>query len=98
MTKQLDEKAEAAWEAYKHSMRHHPRRQLRRRDFIAGYVQGTQDEHVRTMVTVLPVNLALERLSVAIDQDPTLVDRMWTLYPKTMRSLMKFLRGEYVTS
>lgn len=37
--------AEAAWANYRDvEMRHHPRRQLRKRDFIAGYMHGRRDE------------------------------------------------------
>lgn len=90
----LDEKAQAAWETYKISMRNHPRRQLRKRDFIAGYASGVLAEMERTMTVVVPANLALYKLTRDIEEDPTLYDRLWEIYPNTMRKLMKVLRGE----
>jgi hypothetical protein len=48
------EDAEAAWKLYKIAMRNHPRRQLRKRDFIGGYIGGIATERARQMLHVHP--------------------------------------------
>lgn len=80
-----------AWRAYKHQRRDYPRRQLRRRDFLAGYAYGVADERERTQKYVIPHTLRLHDLIKAMSEDPTLADRIRAEIPETVKALTKML-------
>jgi hypothetical protein len=87
-----EEKALAAWQAYKVVMRDHPRRQLRRREFIAGYLEGIRVERKRTQKYVVPANLTVYELVRTLDDNPYFLSELQEQIPETLTRLATFLR------
>lgn len=90
----VEDRAQQAWEAYKVSMRNHPRRQLRKRDFIAGFTQGVVTEAERTQKYVVPANLTLFGLLRDLQAHPELAQELQAEIPETINKLIRYLRGE----
>lgn len=88
------ERAEQAWIVYRDAqVRVRPRRQLRRVEFIAGYLQGVRAERDRTREHVTPMNLKLYDLLRALDENPGLADRLREVIPETVKKVVTFLES-----
>ena len=86
------ERAMKAWESYRDSYtRNNPRRQLRRREFIAGFVAGATLERDRTQRYVTPMNQKLYSLVRDLDENPGLAKYLQAAIPETIKKLVTFL-------
>lgn len=81
-----------AWESYRDSfVRNNNRRQLRRREFLAGFMAGLETERDRTRKYVTPLNQRLYELVRNMDEDPMLAATINAAIPETVKKLVKFL-------
>jgi len=86
------EKAQAAWVQYRDAfVRNNNRRQLRRREFMAGFMAGTESERERTQKYVGPMNQRLYELVRSLDENPDLVAYIQASIPNTVKKLVTFL-------
>lgn len=81
----------AAWRIYKASMTQLPSRQLRKRDFLAGYLLGVDTERERTRTVVLPANLSLHETIQRLESDPVLREHLRLSIPETIKKLVALL-------
>lgn len=90
-----EEKAVKAWLAYRDGpMKNWPKRQLRKREFISGYLAGVGAERERTRGVVTPANISLYELTRTLENDPLVLDELRKMIPQTLNRLRGFLRGE----
>lgn len=87
------EDAELAWKDYKAVMRNHPRRQLRKRELIAGYLAGVSAERARQMLYVHPNILRMKELIDLADMRPEEFQRLVQENPEAVRKLRTFLES-----
>ena len=84
--------AEEAWKMYKHTMSNHPRRQLRKRDFIAGFIGGLSGERTRQVLFVHPSILRMKELIDLADMQPESFDLLVAENPEAVAKLRRFLQ------
>lgn len=91
-----------AWQHYRDVvMKGWPRRQLRRREFLAGHeagfeqglIIGTEREKGRTREHVIPANFTLYELLQQMEDAPWLVKQLDAEIPHTMERLREFLKN-----
>ena len=87
--------AEKAWIMYRDfgPNRNLPRRTLRKREFIEGFMRGVLEERKRTKEVVLPVNLRLYDLLRQLQADPELLAHLQAEIPLTIQTLVHRLKG-----
>jgi len=88
------EDAEEAWKLYKHTMRNHPRRQLRKRELIAGFLGGVCRERSRQMAHVHPNIVRAQYIVDFAEMEPELFAVLKAENPDLVRRLREALQGE----
>lgn len=87
------EDAQEAWELYKQAMAARPRRQLRKRDLISGFIGGVAHERTRQMLFVHPNLLRAQFLIDLADLRPDEFETMKAENPELVARLRRHLEG-----
>jgi len=88
------EKAQAAWTRYRDAfVQNNNRRQLRRREFMAGFMAGVEAERDHTQRYVIPMNHRLYDLVRSLDENPGLATYIKATIPNTVKKLVTFLES-----
>lgn len=85
------ENAQSAWQSYKTIMRGHPRRQLRKRELIAGYLAGVGAERSHQMEHVHPAIMQMQYLIDVSSMAPEAFEEMKRQNPEAVRRLRNVL-------
>jgi hypothetical protein len=88
------EHAEEAWRIYKHEMRNHPRRQLRKRELIAGFLGGVMHERAHQQLNVHPNIMRIQQLVDFAEHDPEGFARMKRENPEAVAKVRSWLEGD----
>lgn len=85
--------AEKEWQAYKYRMRHHPRRQLRKRELVAGFLSGVVAERTRQETYVHPNLMRIQHLLSLAKLRPVEFQIMKDENPEAVARLLELLNG-----
>lgn len=85
--------AQDAWVMYRDMgpMRDWPRRQLRKREFIAGYLRGVTDERSHQTQHVHPAIMRMQHLLDVAEMAPEAFEEMKRQNPEAVRKLRDIL-------
>lgn len=86
-----EERREAAWRAYREEgLKTMDRRQIRKREFLAGYDIGAESVQARIPV-IVRANVAAREFITAANADPRLVPALKASQPELVASLLAYL-------